>query len=166
MRVVTLRLSSQIKVVLALWCLGELIAFAVVAKVVGVAGAILIGLATSLVGFSLLKRAGASAMLKLRAALEGRGPSLSEDAASEVLDGTLAAAGALALILPGFLSDIVGLTLVLPALRGQLARWIGRGGLAGLRPGGRKAHRGPAAIDLDPEEWRSSDPARRPIPKV
>lgn len=166
MRVVTLRLSSRIKLALALWCVGELLAFAVVAKVIGVAGAIFLGLAISLVGFWLLKRAGAAAILKLRATVEGRGPKLSEDRAGEVLDDTLAAAGALALVLPGFLSDIVGLTLVLPALRGQLARWIGRGGFSKLRRGGRRSERGPATIDLDPEEWRRTDPASRPISKV
>lgn len=158
-----LRLSSSIKVLLVLWCLGEVLAFAIVAKFLGVSGAIFLGVATGLVGFVLLKRAGTSAMTKLRATVAGRGPRLGEDQAAEVLDDVLSAAGALMLVLPGFLSDIVGATLVLPALRSKVTRWIGRGGL-GRMTRGRRSQAGPRTIDLDPREWRQADEWRRSDP--
>ena len=97
-------ISPRLKLVLAAWLVGETIAFLVIVHLIGYAGAVLAGLLTSVLGFSMLKRAGASAMAKLRAGL-GR----SGRPGGPLLDDTLATIGAIAMLLPGFLSDIVGL---------------------------------------------------------
>lgn len=156
-------LSTRIKLVLALWFVGEALVFVLVAQLTGYPLAFLLGIATSFVGAGLLKRAGASAMLKFRAALDGR--RVDDAPPGRVLDDTLATLGALALILPGFLSDLIGAVLATPAFRVRVTGWIDRRGLGRFRPGGR-GRRGPSTIDLSPEEWRSRDPASRPISKV
>ena len=156
-------LTTRIKLALAIWIVCEVVAFSLVAHWIGVPRAILVGVITSLLGLSLLRRAGTSALMKLRAGLDGRASP--ERAAGHFLDETLATVGALALLLPGFLSDLVGLALAAPALRDKVAGWIGRGGLTHLRTG-RRAQHGPASIDLEPDEWRQADNANRPLPKV
>lgn len=153
-------LSTRIKLALALWFLAEVLAFSLVAHWIGVPRAILVGVITSLLGLSLLRRAGTSALMKLHASLDGR--VVVERDASHFLDETLATVGALALLLPGFLSDAVGLALAVPALRDRVAGWIGRDGLRT----GRSARQGPSTIDLEPDEWRQTDPTKRPVPKV
>ena len=91
---------------------------AVVHLLVGLGGALLAGLAATLFGGWLLKRTGAAAVLRLRATLSGRG----ESAPGEILDGTVRALAALALLLPGFLSDAIGLALTIPAVRAAAIR--------------------------------------------
>ena len=156
-----MRLSTRIKTALALWIVGEAIVFVLVTQLIGFPEALLLAFITSLFGWTLLKRAGASAMIKLRASLDGR---VVATDSPRFLDETLASFGALALLMPGFLSDLVGLVLAVPAARDRVARWIGKGKLAGLRPGRPRAERGPSTIDLDPQDWERSEP-RRPIEK-
>ncbi len=155
-----LSLSTRFKLVLVVWIGLEMLAFLAVVRWIGFAGALLAGIGTSALGFSLLRRAGASVMAKLRsgvnAGLNGRATT------GPLLDETLASIGALALLLPGFLSDAVGLALAVPGLRHAL------GGRIGRRFGGRTRRATPgmpnAAIDLDPQEWRRADPLRPTTP--
>ena len=163
-------LSSRIKLVLGIWFVAEILAFSLVAEWIGVPRTILLGVISSLLGLILLRRAGTSALMKLRANVDGR--PLGSGDRGHFLDEILATGGALALLLPGFLSDIVGLALALPALRVRAARWIGgrsfasvvmgsgmgSGKGAGVGSGsGHQPRHGPATIDLDPEEWRRGE---------
>lgn len=117
----------------------------------------------SIVGSWLIKREGSAAWRALTEALrEGRMP------ARELADGALIVIGGTLMVTPGFLSDIVGLLVVLPFTR-PLARGIltgviakrmtrssgpiGFGGPAGFGPGaaqGPYAHRpGPDVVQGD-----------------
>ena len=125
-------LSSRLKLLFTIWVVSEVLVFVGVAHLIGFGWALLAGIATSLIGASLLKRAGAAAMMRLRGALQGRHGG--ED--SDVLDGSLVALGAAALILPGFLSDAFGLAMAVPAVRDRALHWI-RGGGLGVRVGTR-----------------------------
>lgn len=156
----TLRLTTGLKLVLAAWTIAEVIAFALVAEWIGVPEALLLAFLTSLFGWTLLKKAGASAMTKLRAAVDGR--RVVDGDRRDVMDDTLASFGALALMMPGFLSDAVGLALAIPAARDRITVWVGRrGGFAGLRPGGKRPQHGPSTIDLDPQDWQRQDRERQ-----
>lgn len=157
---------SRFKLALALWCVAEAAVFVAAAHVVGLGWTMLAELATTALGFALLKRTGAAAMLKLRAAFQGRlapGQSRGVDA----IEGALAVLGALALVLPGFLSDLLGLALLAGVVRRRLATLIASGRFG--RPGGVRVtvRRGGAAgraevLDLQPGEWRSGDTKLRP----
>jgi UPF0716 protein FxsA len=155
-------LSTRIKVALALWFAAEAIVFALIARLIGFPEALLLAFVTSLFGWTLLKRAGASAIVKLRASLDGR---VARADSQRFLDDTLATVGALALLMPGFLSDLAGLILAVPAARDRVSQWIGTRGIAGVRPGRAHAERGPSTIDLDPHDWDRSDRPRSPISK-
>ncbi len=77
---------------------------------------LLLVLATSVLGSVLLRREGVRAWRAFRAAAQqGRAPG------AEVSEGLLGLLGAVLLILPGFLTDLVGLALLAPPVR-RLAR--------------------------------------------
>ena len=144
-------LSPRLKLLATIWIVVEVMVFLAAVHVIGLGWALLAGVATTLLGASLLKRAGAAAMMRLRGALQGGHDGRPQDA----LDGTLAAVAAAALILPGFLSDAVGLALAMPAVRGRVARWVRAGGL-GVRFEGSHGRPGPQVIDLDRDEWSAT----------
>ena len=161
-------LSSRIKLALGVWIVLEIVAFGLVAQAIGVPRTILLGVISSLLGLILLRRAGTSALMKLRASLEAR-PLASGDQ-SHFLDEILATVGALALLLPGFVSDLVGLALAFPILRARAARWLGGRGLAaamgfGAKGAGPAPRHGPTTIDLEPDEWRHTEAGAQRVTK-
>src|SRR5947209_3433847 len=86
---------------LVVWLACEVLVFALVAGRIGLGGAILIGIVTTLIGLTMLRRIGTGAIRSLRQAVAG-----AEPRPGAMLDGSLAALGAALLILPGFLSDL------------------------------------------------------------
>jgi UPF0716 protein FxsA len=131
---------------LILWLVAEVVAFWAVVQAIGVSGAVMVGLLTSLAGLALFRMIGRQAVEGLKNAAEGQNPR-----EGAFLDGTLAAIGATLLILPGFASDFVGLALASPSARGWLARRFAPSFVKRAAPG---------VIDLDPDDWRPApDPA-------
>ena len=145
-------LSARLRLVAMIWIVLEVLVFLGVVRLIGLGWALLAGLAATLFGMSLLKRTGAAAMLRLRGVLQGRHDGRPQDA----LEGTLAAVAAMALMLPGFISDFAGLALAVPAVRSRVARWVRAGGLGVRFDAGRSA--GPQTIDLDRDEWTRTRP--------
>jgi UPF0716 protein FxsA len=139
---------------LALWLGAELVAFAAVVHLIGFAGAILACILTTLAGLSTLRRIGLSAMLRLRQAVARRTSEQSGLSREAVLDGTLAGLGAVLLILPGFVSDLVGLALVAPSFRFWVTERLTLGKFGRLGNGRPAA---PRAIELAPREWSRHD---------
>jgi UPF0716 protein FxsA len=83
-----------------------------VGEALGAPATLLLLFASALLGSWLLRREGAKTWNAFRTALaEGRPP------AAEVVDGVLVLIGGLLMVLPGFVSDVVGLLLVLPPTR-------------------------------------------------
>ena len=136
--------------IVAGWIFLEIVAFSFVAGRIGTLGALGLTLAASVFGLWRLKRVGLAAADGLREALSGGAPRQ-----GALLDGTLEALGAILLVLPGFLSDFVGLALLAPSARLWLARRFGADG------DGSGTRRGPEAIDLDAGEWRRIEPKRQ-----
>nr|WP_231127510.1 FxsA family protein [Motilibacter aurantiacus] len=87
-----------------------------VAQEVGAAPALLLLLATSLLGLWLLRREGTRAWRGLRGSMAG-----GQLPGGELADAALVLLGAALLAVPGFLSDVVGLALLFPPTR-ALAR--------------------------------------------
>ncbi|HJR45370.1 MAG TPA: FxsA family protein [Actinomycetota bacterium] len=102
----------------------ELYVIIQVGEQIGVLPTILTLIAISVIGTWLLKREGSATWTRLQAAL-GRG----EMPANEVVDGALILFGGALLLTPGFVTDIVGLLLILPptraALKGSARRFLG-----------------------------------------
>lgn len=103
--------------ILILWPIAELIVAIKVAESIGVLITIVLLLASWPLGMWLIRSEGRSAWRRLRAAAAttGRPPG------REVLDGALILVGGSLLIVPGFITDVLGLLLLIPATR-ALAR--------------------------------------------
>jgi UPF0716 protein FxsA len=160
MRQPFVRLPVLFVLYLSLWLGAELAAFAAVVHLIGFPGAIAACILTSLAGLATLRRVGLSAALRLRQAVAARSKDHSVLSREALLDGTLAGLGAVLLILPGFVSDLLGLALAAPSFRYWAASRLGLG-KAG-RPG--SGHRSaPALIELAPREWsRHEGPGAAP----
>src|ERR1700716_4078376 len=86
---------------------------------VEVAGALLIG--TSLLGVVLLRVQGRAALRRVSLAVsERRAPG------AAALDGALGFLGCSLLVVPGFVTDALGVLLLLPPTRALVRRWISR----------------------------------------
>jgi UPF0716 protein FxsA len=146
-----MRLAVRIAIILLLLPAAELLAFLLVAWKIGFFPAIGLMLLTSLAGVLVLRRVSGGQfgqfrrMLRERevdqAALRGRGP--------------LVALGGILLLLPGFITDLGGLGLLVPPIR----RWFGAALGGALQRGARPGD--PRVIDLAPTEWRAL-PDRKP----
>ncbi len=132
---------------LALWLALEFFAFVAVAQTIGLGGALLAGFLTSLAGFALLRQSSGETLGLMRRAWAGEPP---RDGA--LAEGLIGALGALLLILPGFLSDLVGLAFAAPSLRQWAARRVMDGKIFV-----RRRAAAPGVIDLNPGEWRAVD---------
>ncbi len=131
--------------------LAELYVILKVGDVIGWAWAIALLAADSLLGSVLLRSQGRSVWRRFNAALaEGKLPH------REVVDGVLVIFGGAFLITPGFLTDIVGLTLLLPPTRGIVRRVLMR--RLGSRPVVRRRPRG---YDVEGTAREYEDPAPR-----
>ena len=73
----------------------------------------------SMGGAYLVRRQGAQALVKIQAAL-----ARNESPDVELIDGAFIFVAGLLLFLPGFLSDIAGIILLIPPLRGLLSPWL------------------------------------------
>jgi UPF0716 protein FxsA len=137
--------TKLIAIALGLWLTLEIVAFAFVLRSVGLLVAILMGLGTTALGLSDVKR--------LLTVWRARGRLRAEGA---MLDGALQALASFLLILPGFASDVAGLALKSPSVRAAAMNRI--------RNRGERPHKpeGPQTIDLAPNEWKHLTPSGRP----
>jgi UPF0716 protein FxsA len=94
----------------------EIAVFVVVAKVIGLAWAILLALAFSVCGMVLLGREGRRGWQRMREAARGGAP-----AGRQAADGVAGMIAALLLVVPGFVTGVVGLLLLVPPLRSVTA---------------------------------------------
>jgi UPF0716 protein FxsA len=97
---------------LLIWPLAELFVAIQVAQAIGVFYTVLLLVASVPLGIWALRSQGAAAWRRLTAAVaEGRPP------AREVLDGALIVAGGVLLVIPGFITDVIAICLLLPPTR-------------------------------------------------
>jgi len=108
-------------ILLICWPLAELYVAIRVADAIGVTAMIVLLIATWPLGSWALRRQGAAAWRRLGAAVaEGRAPG------REVLDGALVLIGGVLLIIPGFISDLVGALALLAPTRGLMRALLAR----------------------------------------
>ena len=119
---------------------------------IGVGWTIALLIADSILGSMLMRSQGRAAWRRFNDALQaGRPP------AREVLDGVLIIFGGALLLTPGFVTDVVGLTFLLPPTRAVLRRLLVRRfahrmivSATGRRPGGRRYDVEGQATEVDP----------------
>ncbi len=118
----------------------EAAVFLAAARLLGWFGALFTLFATSVFGFLVLGRMGRRLIARLADMLSRRDLMMVEGGSS----GVLTALGGILLVLPGFLTDIVGALLLIPAIQNRL---LDRPAGVRPRPDGR-------VLDLDPSQWR------------
>lgn len=131
--------------------LTEVVVFVLVAGRIGFGPTLLLTFAASLLGCAMLRRSGTSALAALRGVSAG---GVGREGA--FIDGMLSTLGALLLVAPGFISDLIGLVLVAPSGRQWLVRRLG---LSAGMPA-RTAHADSQTIDLGAEDWTRLDNLR------
>jgi len=105
---------------------------------IGVGATIAWIILSAVIGGFLLRNQGAQATARLRAALAQPGPEGRPDSAAlagGLLDGLTVVVAGICLILPGFLTDAVGILLFIPGLRRVIGRalWNGLRGSSRMR---------------------------------
>ncbi|MGH3492060.1 MAG: FxsA family protein [Sciscionella sp.] len=112
-----------------LYVIIEIAAVVAVASTIGLGWALLLLVAGALVGSWLARREGGKAMrAMLSSARSGASPH------AELTDGMLIGLGGVLILLPGFVSDLLGFALLVPPLRGIVRRrWVA--GLERRAPG-------------------------------
>ena len=125
----------------------ELAVFIAVAASIGFGWALLLVLATSLAGALVLRHAGGNHIARMRVAMaQGSFTSLQADSSG----GLILLAGIL-LLIPGFITDFIGLLVLIAPLRQAIGAMLGK---ASPPP------RTDGVVDLPPDEWRRvPDPA-------
>jgi UPF0716 protein FxsA len=123
----------------------EIAVFVAVALKLGVLAALALMILTSLAGMAVIRHAGRHDVERVRSALGQRTITRVE------LDGRgfLTVLGGFLLLLPGFITDVIGALLLLPVTQ----HWIG----AALRRVIARAERASGraeVVDLDPGQWR------------
>jgi UPF0716 protein FxsA len=99
----------------------ELLAFVEVGRAIGWLAAIVLLIATSLLGAQLLRSQARVAIERVSLAVAGHRPS-----AGAAIDGALGFLGAVLLVIPGFVTDALGILLLLPFTRRLVRRRISR----------------------------------------
>lgn len=96
-------------VLLVLWPLAELFVIVELSEAIGFLWVLLLLVVSWPIGWRLIRHQGRAALRRLREALSaGQAPT------SAVVDGTLVLVGAGLLLVPGFITDTIGLLLLLP----------------------------------------------------
>ncbi|MFJ5621886.1 FxsA family protein [Peribacillus loiseleuriae] len=90
----------------------EIVVLLLVGKIIGVGGTLLLVMGTGILGVFLLKRQGIKTWKKAQEQMK-----YGEVPGSEIVDRICILLGGILLLLPGFVSDLIGLLLVLPFTR-------------------------------------------------
>jgi len=131
----------------------ELLAFVMVASLIGWLRTAALFIATSVVGVLLLRKSGRADLARFRAAFAQQGLR----AVHLETPGVATMLGGILLTFPGFITDAVGAALFVPLVRGWAA-----GKLATLARGrGRHGRNDDRVIDLEPDQWHQISDRRR-----
>jgi UPF0716 protein FxsA len=150
-------------VLLLLWPLVEIALFVTVGSAIGLWATLAIVIGTGILGVWLIRREGQNAGVRLRQAMAAR-----SDPGAGLAETVLGLGSGILLILPGFLTDALGVLLLIPAVRKAVAAALARRAGAGRvvwtdGPGARPMRDAPDVIDGTWEEL-PSDETRPPPP--
>jgi len=128
----------------------EIAVFIWVGGLIGVLPTILLTVITALAGTIMLRQQGLSLLTRMQSELDaGRAPN------SEVMQGAMIVLASILLLIPGFVTDAVGLMLFIPPVREALAKFIiSRSDVVIVQGGPGGARRSDEhVVDLDEGDW-------------
>jgi UPF0716 protein FxsA len=128
----------------------EIATFVAVAETIGFWPALAGVLLMSLIGAAVMRRQGFSLLNEIRATIgHGQMP------ARALADAMLVGIAGVLMVIPGYLTDIVGLLLLIPPLRHWSYRLLARRMGAARGANGAPSQRAPDVIELDSDHFRS-----------
>lgn len=153
---------SFLPILVLVWPLAEIAGFVIVGRAIGLLWTLGLVAGTTVLGGLMLRAQGVH-LLKQLSALGRKG----EVPGQTMVDGAMVVVASILLLLPGFLSDIVGLLLLIPLVRRGLWSLVGkrvvvvqtgpndlaRTGRPAGHPTSPDASRGPV-IDLEQDDYR------------
>ncbi|WP_349436491.1 FxsA family protein [Pararhizobium sp. A13] len=161
--------SLIIPLLFLLMPLAEIAAFIFVGREVGVGVTLLLVLASAIAGAVLLRIQGFGVLRKIQQASQ-----TGTDPGRQLVHGVMIVIAAFLLIIPGFISDVIGLLLFIPAVRDlgwslikNRLTIVTTGGMGGFSRGpdpARGSPSGPQVIDLDEDEFSRTDGRGRTDP--
>ncbi|MER9744750.1 membrane protein FxsA [Mesorhizobium sp. M0187] len=136
----------------------EIVGFVIVGREVGALATVGLVLASGIAGVLLLRHQGFGVMARVRAEMAGGG-----DPSRQLAHGAMIVVAAVLLIIPGFITDIIGLLLFLPPVRDLAWRRLkGRIVVAtDFTAGGFRGRSRDKVIDLDDGDYSREDDFNR-----
>ncbi len=138
----------------------EIAVFIWVGDLIGVLPTILLTVITAMAGTIMLRQQGLSLLMRMQTELDaGRAPG------NEVMQGAMIVLASILLLLPGFVTDAIGLLLFVPPVRAALSNFIvSRSNVVIVQggPGGRTSDE--HVVDLDAEDWSEKRGGSAPGP--
>ncbi|WP_192913753.1 FxsA family protein [Roseibium sediminis] len=128
----------------------EIAVFIAVGQAIGIFPTVLLTVLTAIAGTLMLRQQGLSLVARLQNELgAGKVPE------AEIMHGAMIVLASVFLLIPGFVTDAIGLLLFVPPVREALARFvISRSNVVIVNPGaGRRS--GDHVVDLDEADWTS-----------
>ncbi|MEP3045236.1 MAG: FxsA family protein [Roseibium sp.] len=131
----------------------EIAVFVWVGGEIGALPTILLTVVTALAGTMMLRHQGLSLLMRMQTELDaGRAPG------GEVMQGAMIVLASIFLLIPGFVTDTIGLLLFIPPIREALVNFIiARSNVVIVQNGTTQYRREDGVVDLDAEDWSETD---------
>lgn len=140
----------------------EITVFIKVGQAIGAWKVVALVFLSAILGAALLRYQSIGVIRRLdRDLKQGRTPDVS------LFDGFLVVVGGVLLIVPGFVTDIIGLLLMIPFVRRLVRNFLkSRVTVKGFSGGFRRRRREEDVVDLSPEDFRRQEPRDPPRPTI
>lgn len=148
-----MRLSGLLVLLILAWPILEIATFIAVGGQIGLLPTLALVLAAGAIGVLVVRMQGLRLLTSMRADIEaGRLP------AGKMVRGAMIALAGLLFLLPGFLTDIIALALLLPPVQMLIGKVLAsRVTVVETRSTGFARQPRAGVVDLDEEEWRRGD---------
>lgn len=133
----------------------EIAVFIQVGSAIGVLPTVVLTVLTAVAGTLMLRQQGLSLVMRMQSEMNaGRVPG------EDIMHGAMIVLASLLLLVPGFVTDAVGLLLFIPPVREAIARFIISRADVRIVGNGQTYRRDDGVVDLDEEDWsRTADDA-------
>lgn len=146
-----------VPILLLAWPLAEIAAFVVVGGEIGALATVALVVATSMLGAILLRIQGFGALSRIRATMEAGG-----SPGRDLVHGLMIMTAGVLLLLPGFITDIIGLLLFIPPVREFAWRLVRHRIVVVETQAAWHGQKRDRTIDLDAEDFSREAEAKRP----
>ncbi|MBD8877683.1 FxsA family protein [Roseibium polysiphoniae] len=135
----------------------EIAVFIQVGSAIGVLPTVILTVLTAVAGTIMLRQQGLSLIMRMQSEMDaGRVPG------RDMMHGALIVLASLFLLIPGFVTDAIGLLLFVPPVRDAVARFIIARANVTIVEGGSMHRREEGVVDLDEGDWSRAEDETSP----